>query len=612
MRCKLYEAWKKEPCSQSIRNTLRENNVDPDMLGWEYIKHFRQRLQKSGAPKNGSRTAKKYGRRSTGGDQELLSTGKFIQSRRGIFFSEEFQKELESKYPEQSIEDGIRAAGIDPDIVGYDRIYKLKCKIGNSPEQKIPKKAWDTIYTRNDIEELKTHPYVWHISEKKLTFCMALYREAYPLMYNGYTKEEILEIFEIPISRLSECCSNNIQYRFKYKGSANNEGRRKEWDKLNSAGKAQYIRIQAKLLCELEKIANKNFLKIKESIPRLRPLQKKHICEWIRDEVPKEKHGKYSLRGILKSVGISKSFYYDVLSDETYESKEQERELHRQEEICIVREVADYGGYLKGSRQIYMQMDTLTGRHMSRGKIMKLMREAGIQSQVRKANPARRGALKHLKKNLKPNLLKRTFRLHRPGEVYLTDVTYLKYGRGKLAYGSASIDSVTGRVYSFDVSDCQNLELVEETLRNLPRIEDGYEAVKPMLHSDQGALYLTDEFQELVVELGFVQSMSKRGNCQDNAPQESFFGHFKDECPYRKAQTMEELRDEIQRYFHYYNEVRGHWSRNKMTPIRFEEYLRNMSEDEFQEWLRQEEKKYNEMKRKAKEKAIERARTLGV
>ncbi len=163
-----------------------------------------------------------------------------------------------------------------------------------------------------------------------------------------------------------------------------------------------------------------------------------------------------------------------------------------------------------------------------------------------------------------------------------------------------------------NVSDCNNLEFVEETVRSLPRPEDAYETLKPMLYTGQGVLYLTDEFQELVAELGFTQSMSKRGNCWDNAPQESFFGHFKDECPYRQSETLDELRNEIQRYVQYYNEVRGQWSRNKMTPVRFEQYLRSMSEDEFQVWKQQEEKRYDEMKRKAKESAIARARTLGV
>ena len=106
--------------------------------------------------------------------------------------------------------------------------------------------------------------------------------------------------------------------------------------------------------------------------------------------------------------------------------------------------------------------------------------------------------------------------------------------------------------------------------------------------------------------------MSKRGNCWDNAPQESFFGHFKDECKYSNAQSIEELNDLIQQYVHYFNEERGQWSRNKMTPMEFEIYIRNMSDAEFEEWQKLEEAKYQAAKKNSVEKAVERAKTLGV
>ena len=612
-KARIYDAWIENPTTATIRNMLIANGFDKQTIGRNYAQDICKNFRRHGKPSAGSGVSaiKRLGMSKESADRELLATGRFKKARNGICFSEAFAEELISGYPERSLEDGIREAGIDPELVGYQRIYQLQRRM-KGLHQRDHQTSRACVYGEAEITELSVHPYVQRISEKVVVFHRELYASGKELLQNGLSLENILKIYELPGNILREGNTGNMAYRFRNASTAEFEPASLSWEKLTQEQKKQYNRIQRNRICALEAIVRNNFSRLRESFSKMKPLKKKQVCEWIRDEVPKESHGEYSLRGILKSSGISKSFYYNVFSDNTYEKRAMEWELHRQEEINIVREVADYGGYPKGSRQIYMQMDTLTGRHMSRNKIMKLMREAGIQSRVRKANPARRAALKHLKKNVKPNLLKRTFRLHRPGEVYLTDVTYLKYGRGKLAYGSASIDSVTGRVYSFDVSDCQNLELVEETLRNLPRIEDGYEAVKPMLHSDQGALYLTDEFQELVVELGFVQSMSKRGNCQDNAPQESFFGHFKDECPYRKVQTLEELREEVQQYFHYYNEVRGHWSRNKMTPMRFEEYLRNMSEDEFQEWLQREEKKYNEMKRKAKEKAIERARTLGV
>ena len=133
-----------------------------------------------------------------------------------------------------------------------------------------------------------------------------------------------------------------------------------------------------------------------------------------------------------------------------------------------------------------------------------------------------------------------------------------------------------------------------------------------MLHSDQGSQYLSDEYQELLAELGFIQSMSKRGNCWDNAPQESFFGHFKDEVDYESLNTIEEIAEALERYKTYYNEVRGQWNRGKMTPMQREAWINSLSDADFEKWQEQELKRYNEMKQKAREKAIERNKTLGV
>ena len=149
------------------------------------------------------------------------------------------------------------------------------------------------------------------------------------------------------------------------------------------------------------------------------------------------------------------------------------------------------------------------------------------------------------------------------------------------------------------------------TLRSLP-LAEARTRIKPLLHTDQGALYLTDEFQELVKELGFEESMSKRGNCWDNAPQERFFSTFKRETDYSQAESLDALKEIVSAFQKYYNEERGQWTRNKMTPVQFENYLNAMSEEEFQAWKAVEEKKYEEMKRRAKEEAVERAKTLGV
>lgn len=109
-----------------------------------------------------------------------------------------------------------------------------------------------------------------------------------------------------------------------------------------------------------------------------------------------------------------------------------------------------------------------------------------------------------------------------------------------------------------------------------------------------------------------AQSMSKRGNCWDNSPQESFFGHFKDECPYEECDTFEELRSKIDEYAHYYNNERHQWDRKKMTPLEYEKYMNGMTDEEFAAYIETEQAKYVNMKKRAEKLAKERAKTLGV
>lgn len=133
-----------------------------------------------------------------------------------------------------------------------------------------------------------------------------------------------------------------------------------------------------------------------------------------------------------------------------------------------------------------------------------------------------------------------------------------------------------------------------------------------IFHSDQGTLYLTDTFQRRIRDLGMVQSMSKRGNCWDNAPQESFFGHFKDEVDYKKCRTIEELKDCINDYAYYYNNERHQWNMRRMTPVQYDTWLKSLSDGEYALIIEEYEKKYTEMKEAAARKAIDRAKTLGV
>lgn len=93
------------------------------------------------------------------------------------------------------------------------------------------------------------------------------------------------------------------------------------------------------------------------------------------------------------------------------------------------------------------------------------------------------------------------------------------------------------------------------------------------LHSDQGVHYTSSKFQKLIQSKGFIQSMSRKGNCWDNAPQESFFGHMKDELNLNQCETFERLKYEINEYMNYYNNERYQWELMKMTPNEYYKYL---------------------------------------
>ena len=256
-----------------------------------------------------------------------------------------------------------------------------------------------------------------------------------------------------------------------------------------------------------------------------------------------------------------------------------------------------------------MMMPALTGKRMGLKKIRRIMKTYNLTSSIRKAAPSKRMGGAALIKNVRPNLLQRRFRLYRPNEVRLTDVTHLLYGDGCKAYGSALLDPVTSKLVAFLVSEHNDLELALATLRQSdlhPCVSGG------LYHSDQGTVYLSGAFQQEVSKRGYTQSMSKRGNCQDNAPQESFFGHFKDECPYSECKDIEELRELVARYAEYYNYERRMWDKGRMTPVEYEQYLLAMNEAEFSLYIAKEEEKYQQMKEKAAQRAIERAKNLGV
>lgn len=372
------------------------------------------------------------------------------------------------------------------------------------------------------------------------------------------------------------------------------------------------IRILKNVVKAQNTAIRENFAQTKALVPGLTCLQKKALCRQLSEYPSTDEYpAGLSRSEIIRAAGIRHTAYYKALHKANYGLQEERKKAQDEEDLKALKAVVEYKGFEKGVRQIYMMLPDLTGRHMAISKIRRLLRSAGIRTKIREPNPQHQSRQKFLKENVRPNLLQRKFRLHRPGEVRQSDVTYLNYGpmESMRAYASSCIDPATGRLLVFNISPNNDLQLALDTLTRLadyPTLEDA------LFHTDQGILYLSPVFQAEVAKMGMQQSMSKRGNCWDNAVCESFFSVFKTEVPYWKCQTYEELEAMINSYADYYNNDRHQWDRMKMTPAEFEKYLNSLSDEDFQKYIDLETAKYDRMKKHAESLAIARNKTNGV
>lgn len=275
---------------------------------------------------------------------------------------------------------------------------------------------------------------------------------------------------------------------------------------------------------------------------------------------------------LCKIAGVSRSGYYNYFS-----VKSQEKRNRKDEKDEVVKEIIlkafHFKNRKKGARQIKM---TLAGQFnvvYNLKRIRRIMKKYGIKCPIRKANPYRRMMKATHEHRVVPNLLNREFKQDVPGKVLLTDITYLFYGQGKKAYLSTIKDGSTNEIVAYHVSDRITMDLATDTLLKLKKNRRFPKAKNAFIHSDQGTHYTHPDFQKLVKKLGLGQSMSRRGNCWDNAPQESFFGHFKDEAYIKACSTLDELKKEIKQYMTYYNHYRYQWNLKKMTPVQYRNHL---------------------------------------
>lgn len=203
------------------------------------------------------------------------------------------------------------------------------------------------------------------------------------------------------------------------------------------------------------------------------------------------------------------------------------------------------------------------------------MKKYNIICPHRKANPYRRMMKATKEHTVLPNLLNREFKQKCPGKVLLTDISYLFFKNGQKAYLSTILDASTNEILSYNISKSLKIDIVIDTLDKLIKNNSYILRKDSFIHSDQGVHYTSPTFQNKVKKYNLGQSMSRRGNCWDNAPQESFFGHLKDETNIKACETFEDLVKEIDSYMDYHNNFRAQWNLKKMTPVQYRNHLLN-------------------------------------
>ena len=228
-----------------------------------------------------------------------------------------------------------------------------------------------------------------------------------------------------------------------------------------------------------------------------------------------------------------------------------------------IREIYDCHKGRYGYRRITAEL-CRSGCEVNHKAVQRLMQLQGLKSLVRpKKYRSYRG---QFNVNV-PNILDRQFRADRPNSKWVTDVTEFNV-RGDKLYLSPVMDLYNGEIVAYETKENPRMPLVTEMLKKALRKLKNDEA--PMLHSDQGWQYQMASYQRQLVARGLTQSMSRRGNCLDNAAMESFFGTLKSEYFYlNKFEDVKALEAGLKEYIHYYNNERIKTKLKGLRPVQY-------------------------------------------
>jgi putative transposase len=265
---------------------------------------------------------------------------------------------------------------------------------------------------------------------------------------------------------------------------------------------------------------------------------------------------KYDLELLLDCMNMVRSSYY-------YHEKRSQLNDKYQDVKNLIKQIYYHHKGRLGYRRITLAIKQ-KGIVINHKTVLGLMKFLGLKSLIR---VKKYKSYKGEQGKIVPNILQRNFKAARPNEKWATDVTEFNVS-GKKLYLSPVIDLFNGEIISYELSERPNfnqiINMLKKSFKTIPK------NTNLILHSDQGWQYQMKKYQMLLKEKGLIQSMSRKGNCLDNAVIENFFGILKCELFYiMKFRDVNHLKSEIKEYIKYYNNERIKLNLKGMSPIQY-------------------------------------------
>jgi putative transposase len=268
----------------------------------------------------------------------------------------------------------------------------------------------------------------------------------------------------------------------------------------------------------------------------------------------------FAVKIMCRVLGVSRSGYYDWRK-----RKPSARECANAKLLKMIKKIFRRSRKTYGSPRIHAELRA-QGMACSCNRVARLMRKHGVRAR----RPRRRVRTTDSKHDLPvaPNLLGRQFEAERPNQKWVADISYIDTDEGWL-YLATVMDLFSRRIVGWAMDDHMERSLVEQALRmalfrRRPR-------AGLLHHSDRGSQYASGDYRALLAAWGITASMSRTGDCYDNAAMESFFGTLKTECVTARYPTRAAARTDIFEYIEvWYNRQRRHSSLGYLSPVAFE------------------------------------------